>query len=68
MIKKTVLIVEMSTNVDAGPIDSDSDHYDLDMTTLVLDDPKGDRNEKYRYIFIWDRNFSCTFYDSKRSQ
>ena len=52
MIKKTVLIIEMSTNVHAGPIDSDSDHYDLDMTTLVLDDPKGDRNEKYRYILI----------------
>ena len=52
MIKKTVLIIEMSTNVDAGPIVSDSDHYDLDMTTLVLDDPKGDRNEKYRYILI----------------
>ena len=46
MIKKTVLIIEKSTNVHAGPIDSDSDRDDLDMTTLVLDDPKGDQNEK----------------------
>ena len=67
MIKKTVLIIEVSTNVDAGPIDTDSDHDDLDMTTFVLDDPKGDRNEKYRYILISDRNFSWTFCDSKRS-
>ena len=67
MIKKTVLINEMLTNVNAWPIDSDSDHDDLDLTTLVLDDPKGDRNEKYRYILIRDRNFSWTFYDSKRS-
>ena len=52
MIKKKVLIIEMSTNVHAGPIDSDSDHDDLDMTTLVLDDSKGDRNKKYRYILI----------------
>ena len=28
MIKKTVLIIEMSTSVNAGPIDSDSDHDD----------------------------------------
>ena len=28
MIKKTVLIIGMSTNVSAGPIDSDSDHDD----------------------------------------
>ena len=37
MIKKKVVerkIIEMSTNVNAGPIDSDSDHDDLDMTTL----------------------------------
>ena len=52
MIKKTVLIIEVSTNVDAGPIDADSNHDDLDMTTFVLDDPKSDQNEKYRYILI----------------
>ena len=57
----------MSTYFMAGPIDSDSDHDDLDMTTLVLDDPKGDRNEKYRYILISDRNYSWTFYDSRES-
>ena len=37
------------------------------MTTLVLDDPKGDRNEKYRYILISDRNYLWTFYDSRES-
>ena len=55
----------MSTNFMAGPIDSDSDHDDIDMTTPDLDDPKGDRNEKYRYILTSDRNYSWTFYDSR---
>ena len=53
-------------NVDAGPMDSDSDQDYLDMTTLVLDDPNCDRNKKYRYLLISDWNFSWTFYDSKR--
>ena len=40
---------EEVNNVDAEPIDSDSDPDDLDLTTLVLDDPNSDRNEKYRW-------------------
>ena len=48
MIKKRLLIIERSTNVDAEPIDSDSDPDDLDLTTLDLNDPNSDHNEKYR--------------------
>ena len=39
---------EEFTNVDVEPIDSDSDHNDLDLTTLDLNDPNSDHNEKYR--------------------
>ena len=39
---------EEITNVDAEPIDSDSDPDDLDLTILDLNDPNSDHNGKYR--------------------
>ena len=39
---------EWITNVDAEPIDSNSDPGDLDLTTLDLNDPNSDHNENYR--------------------
>ena len=39
---------EEITNVDAEPIDSDSDSDDLALTTLDLNDTNSDHNEKYR--------------------
>ena len=38
---------EEITNVDAEPIDSDSDPDDLDLTTLDLNDPNSDHNEHF---------------------
>ena len=35
---------EEITNVDAEPIDSDSDPDDLDLTTLEMNDPNSDHN------------------------
>ena len=42
---------EEVNNVDAEPIECDSDNDDLDLITLVLDDPNSVRCKKHRYLY-----------------
>ena len=50
------MIMKTLTNVDAEPIDSDSDHDELDLTTLDLNDPNSDHNEHFWVFFGFNQN------------